>query len=236
MKKIIVLMLAAVIACFAAFAETGEESILPIGGIVTGITENGGYIVENAEYGEVEILINEETYTETMRDIMPGDFIYVEYDGMMTRSLPPQVTADAVRMYVAEGDITEVFAEENAVMLMTESHGEMYVTLPEEWKDAQTDVDHMTIYFDGVMTMSLPPRVNAAYVVPGYSLQGEVTEIAEGYILIGEGMETVQVGTENIELPGDMKTGDIIRVIFDGQMTRSIPAQITAQEIVQISR
>lgn len=236
MKKIFALVLIAVIGCIAAFAEGGEEMNYAVAGMVTEITESGGYVIDSAEFGPVEILVNEETYVEAMRDIAEGDYIYVDHNGMMTRSIPAQVTAMAIRMYVLEGDIIEVLAEENAVMLMTETHGEVYVTLPEEWKDAQIDSERMSVYFDGVMTMSMPPHVNGGFVVPGYSIQGEVTEIAEGYFMIGEGMESVQVNTGDTELPDDMKAGDIVRVIFDGQMTRSIPAQIGAMEIVQISR
>lgn len=236
MKKILAIVLIAVIGCIAAFAEDAVENNVIVGGTVIGFNEEGGYIIENPEYGMIDVRINEETYVETMRDIAAGDYVFVEYNGQMTYSIPAQVNAVSVRMYTLEGDIIEYFAEENAVMLMTDTHGEVYVTLPEEWKDTEVDFEHMTVYFDGVMTMSLPPRVNGAYVVPGYSLQGTVTEIAEGYIVLGEGMEAVQVSTENIELPEDVKTGDIVRVIYDGQMTRSIPAQVTAQDIVQISR
>ena len=236
MKKIFALVLIAVICCIAAFAEDASENNVFIGGTVVGFGDEGGYIIENVESGLIEVAVNDETYIETMRDIAAGDYIFVEHNGMMTRSIPAQVNAISVRMYVMEGDIIEYFAEENAVMLMTETHGEAYVTLPEEWKDTEIDFEHMTVYFDGVMTMSLPPRVNGAYVVPGYSLQGVISEIGEGYIVIGEEMEAVQVNTAEIELPEDMKTGDIVRVIYDGQMTRSIPAQINAQDIVQISR
>lgn len=236
MKKIIALVLIAVIGCIAAFADDSVENIEIVRGTVIGFNEDGGYIIENAEYGMLDVRVNEETYIETMRDIAAGDYIFVEHNGQMTRSVPAQVNAVSVRMYALEGDIIEYSAEENAVMLMTETHGEVYVTLPEEWKDAEIDFEHMTVYFEGVMTMSLPPRVNGAYVVPGYSLQGVVSEIGEGFIVIGEDMEAVQVNTADIELPEDMKTGDIVRVIYDGQMTRSIPAQINAHDIVQISR
>ena len=94
----------------------------------------------------------------------------------------------------------------------------------------------LTVYFDGVMTMSLPPRIGAGFVIPGYSMQGTVTEIADGYLMLGEGMESIQVNVVPELLPEDMKTGDLIRVIYNGQMTRSIPAQIAAIEIIQISR
>ena len=236
MKKIVALVLIAVIGCIAAFAENNVENNVMAGGTVIGFNDDGGYIIENAEHGMIEVAVNEETYAETMRDIAAGDYIFVEYDGQMTRSIPPQVNAVSVRMYVLEGDIVEHSAEEDAVTLMTETHGEVYVTLPEEWKDTEIDFEYMTVYFDGVMTMSLPPRMNGAYVVPGYSMQGVVSEIGDGYIVIGENMEAVQVNTADVELPGDMKTGDIVRVIYDGQMTRSIPAQVNAQDIVQISR
>ena len=66
--------------------------------------------------------------------------------------------------------------------------------------------------------------------------QGKVTEIGEGYITIGEGMEAVQASVADGILPETVETGAIVRVIYDGQMTRSIPAQITAGEVVQISR
>ncbi|MBQ4085272.1 MAG: hypothetical protein IJC54_01710, partial [Clostridia bacterium] len=62
------------------------------------------------------------------------------------------------------------------------------------------------------------------------------TEIAEGDILIGEGMEAVQVNFAAGQLPETAAVGAVVRVIYDGQMTRSIPAQITATEIVQLSR
>jgi len=94
----------------------------------------------------------------------------------------------------------------------------------------------MTVYFDGVMTMSLPGQINAGLVIPGYSVQGAISEIGEGYIVIGEGMEAIQIAHGEGMLPETAAVGAVVRAIYDGQMTRSIPAQITASEIVQISR
>lgn len=235
MKKIIAILIAALLVCFAAFAET-EEMLIPMTGTVLEIAEDGSYLINTAEHGDVQVLLNEETYFETSRDISVGDYIYIDYNGMMTRSLPPQVTASIVRMHVLEGTVNEIFADENAVLMSTETHGEVYVTLPEEWLSAEIDTEILTVYTDGAMTMSLPPRVNAGYAIPGYALQGVITELGEGFLMIGEGMEAVQVNCDASLLPENMNVGDVIRVIHDGQMTRSIPAQVTASQIIQISR
>lgn len=236
MKKIIAILLAALLVCFAAFAEPAAEALVSMEGTVLEIAEDGSYLINTEEHGEVQVLISEETYIEASRDIAVGDYLYIDYSGQMTRSIPPQITASVVRMHVLEGSVIELFAEENAAMLMTETHGEVYVTLPEYWNAAEIEVEVLTVYFDGVMTMSLPPQVNAGHVVPGYALQGAVTEIGDGFLMIGEGTEAVQVNFDNSLLPENMQTGDVIRVIYNGQMTRSIPAQITADQIIQISR
>jgi len=215
-------------------AET-ETAAEMIAGIVIEITDEG-ILIENDAQGEVLALIGEETVFETTGDIAAGDYVYIDYDGQMTFSLPAQIGASLVRMHKLEGDISEVYAEENAVLLHNEETGDVFVRLPESWQDAAIDFSHMTVYFDGVMTMSLPGQINAGLVIPGYSVQGAISEIGEGYIVIGEGMEAIQIAHGEGMLPETAAVGAVVRAIYDGQMTRSIPAQITASEIVQISR
>ena len=229
-------MLAALTVFSGAFAELDSAPLLSMEGIVLEIAEDGSYLINTIEHGDVQVLVSDETFTEAIRDISVGDYLYIDYDGKMTRSLPPQVNASVVRMYSLEGSIIESYPEENAVLLMTETHGEVYVTLPADWAEQEITTETLTVYFNGAMTMSLPPQVNAGYAVPGYSIQGVVTEIAEDYLTIGEELEAVQVNFEDGLLPEDVNVGDVIRVIYNGMMTRSLPPQITAGEIVQISR
>lgn len=236
MKKIIAILLAALFVCFAALAEPAAEALVSMEGSVLEIAEDGSYLINTAEHGEVQVLVGDETYVEASRDITAGDHIYVDYDGRMTRSIPPQITASVVRMHVLEGSVIESYPEENAVLLMTETHGEVYVTLPDEWSSAEIASEALTVYFNGAMTMSLPPQVNAGHAVPGYALQGAVTEIGDGFLMLGEGLEAVQVNFADSALPENLNTGDVVRVIHDGQMTRSIPPQVSANQIVQISR
>lgn len=238
MKKMIALALAALLilsAAFAAYSENASDAPVLMEGFVIEVTDEG-YLIDTEAHGEVMVLTGEETYIEATGEIAAGDYLYIDYNGMMTRSLPPQITASIVRMYRLQGNVIEYIADENAVMLYTETHGDVRVILPEEWAGQELTAEALTVYFDGAMTMSLPPQVGAAYVIPGYAMQGTVTEIAEGYLMLGEGMEAIQVNCEAALLPEDMKVGDIVRVIYNGMMTRSIPAQIVASEIIQISR
>lgn len=238
MKKIIALVLAALLALgmvFAASSETAAEAPVLLTGIVIEVTEDG-YLVETAEHGEVMVLVGEETFVEASGEIGAGDYLYIDYDGKMTRSLPPQVSASVVRMHRLQGSVIEFIAEENAVMLSTETHGDVRVILPEAWAGQELDAEALTVYSDGAMTMSLPPQIGAGYVIPGYAVQGAVTEISEDHLLLGEGMEAIHVNIAPEQLHEDMKAGDVVRVIYNGQMTRSIPAQISALEIIQVSR
>ena len=118
MKKLLslliaILMMALPIACAEESAPAAEESAAP---------EEGGWLeadaegeedamqiymlqgailevgedslrIEDAEQGEVVVLISEDTVLETGYELAVGDYVYVDYDGVMTRSLPPQVTA-----------------------------------------------------------------------------------------------------------------------------------------------
>ncbi len=220
-------------------AETGlpaEETVV-IGGTVLEITEEG-YLIYNETNGEVLVLVGEATVIEKAEDseIAVNDYIYVDHNGAMTMSIPAQVNAQVVRMHKLEGDVTEVYAEENAVLLNTLTHGEVRVTLPEVWKDTAFDAAYLTVYFNGAMTMSIPAQVNAGHAVPGYFAQGEVTEIAEEYIMLTTEEGEMQVNFAAGTLPETVQTDAIVRVRHNGQMTRSIPAQVFAAEIMQVSR
>ena len=233
MKKLISILCVLTLICFAAIAEFSGEEAVAVGGVVLEIHEDGYLIMSDSE---IKVLTGEETYYDTDGDINVGDYIYVDYNGQMTRSLPPQVSAQVIRRHVLAGEITEHLPEENAVIVMTETHGEVYAYLPEEWKEHEIDFNYVKLYFDGVMTMSLPAKVSAGHLVPGYEMQGVVTEMADEYFMLGEGMEAVQVNVGLAAVPEDMKTGDIVRIYFDGAMTMSLPAQVSAWEIIQISR
>lgn len=234
MKKIaMLLVLILTFSLFTVHAETPSEEPVLLEGIVTGILEDG-YMVYEENLGEVHVLVNEDTYIETVTDIAVGDYIYADYNGQMTRSIPAQITANVLRMYKLEGDIVELMPEDNGVLLDTADYGNVIVLLPEEWAGVEITDTHMTVYFNGAMTMSLPARIGAGYVIPGFSVSGTVTDIADDHIIIGEEMTAIHVNLTDAQLAENLEAGDAVRVMFDGIMTRSIPAQITAISISPI--
>jgi len=170
MKKLFALLIALALGCLFALAEPApetEETAMPafftLEGKIAEIGEDGSLTLECADLGAVLVLTDADTVWETMGDIAPGAYVHVDYDGKMTRSLPPQVTAQRVRMYVLSGDVLEYNAEENTVLIDTPSHGQVQVNLAEplpEGAHAQ-----LTVYFDGAMTMSLPPQIGADLIL-----------------------------------------------------------------------
>ena len=68
-------------------------------------------------------------------------------------------------------------------------------------------------------------------------LGGEITEIGDGYIVIMDsvhGMVQVNLGDDTLYDGADsdeLAVGQYIQVMYDGKMTRSLPAQITALKV-----
>lgn len=178
MKSIFAIIFAALIAIVPVMSETAVDEtpveFYMIEGVVTENDENG-ILVNTADVGDVLVLVSEETVWDGAEALEPGDYVYVDYNGMMTRSLPPQINATVIRSWQMEGTVTEISAEENGMLINTEIHGNVYVHLPavEAEADAEqaeapaipTVGDTVTVWFNGMMTMSLPGQINAGQVV-----------------------------------------------------------------------
>lgn len=139
---------------------TIEEEIVEMVGIVLEKTEE--YIlIENTDGQQVQVNFYQETLFE---DNQPqhGDLIHVLYNGMMTRSLPPQINALRIGCYTVTGAIVEL--TETGFTLdkgdeIIEVHAK--VDLLSDLETGQT----VTVYFNGAMTMSLPAQIGAELIV-----------------------------------------------------------------------
>lgn len=149
----------------AAPAEENEEmeqEIFGLSGLVTEATEE--YIViADGEMGDVRVNFGEETVFEGIEagSLAVGQYVYVDYDGKMTRSLPPQVFAMRLYAHVVTGEVTGI--ADGSVTVMQES-GEVVLHLPEGAPEMAVG-QHIVAYTNGMMTMSLPPQMVAGYVV-----------------------------------------------------------------------
>lgn len=132
-----------------------------VSGFVMEVMEDGSILLLTNSGEEIVIHLHDETINE-LEEIVPGQFLIADYNGMMTRSLPPQISADHLYAYSMDGVVTELIEseEERAFLMETELHGIVMVRLPEDII-LPTPEEHVRIHFNGVMTLSLPGQINA---------------------------------------------------------------------------
>jgi len=236
MKKIfaLILALALMIPAFAETATSTEAEIeyFTLEGIVTDVTEEF-FLLDTMEQGEIQVNYDENTYFSNEIPFAAGQYAYVTYNGQMTRSLPAQVYAIAVNVSLLTGEITEIDLENNALHILNDLHGLVIVHLPETDSAENYEVGSLIgVYHTGAMMMSLPPQIGAGLIINLYTLAGTVTEITENTVLFESDSVPYQINlTEATAITGELTVGASITVLFNGMMTRSLPAQITAMEI-----
>lgn len=316
MKKLLSVLMTIAMLAAMPFAAMAEEPFALLEGLVTELVD-GGFVMQDIQQGEVMINTSEATVWDG--DLMEGElavgqYVYVEYDGRMTFSLPPQVHADRVACNVLTGSVAEVL-EDGSILMNDDTLGEVIVHLGDDMRHVYAGMP-ITVYFNGVMALSLPGQVTASHIVlplisgcvsnltgEGFTLTdadgveyevklAEDTLISEEIIVVedapeAEAEETAEETTEETagetgeESAGEADTatdeettgilsgetgedavvledaelaeetavpaaellsesaiewadGDIVTVYYNGIMSRSLPAQITAMEIVVI--
>ena len=205
-------------------------------GLVSEISETGFILT----FGEEVYQVNAKA--EMLSGIQDGMFVTVYHTGMMTMSLPAQVSAMHIRGTEILGTVTEMV--EGGFTLTVEGEEIPYhVAIKEDallFVQAEPGMEVIVIT-DGLQTASLESiLVNAVEILPlpvvqeVFDMAGIVTEIGEGFIMIesADG-QMVQVNTfeETLFEGKEIEAGDFIHVTYNGQMTFSIPAQIAAQKI-----
>ncbi|NLF28869.1 MAG: hypothetical protein GX592_13310 [Clostridiales bacterium] len=234
MKKLALLIAVLLLAAVASHAEVAPGSFL-LEGVVANI-EGGRLLVETMEFGDVAVLTDENTAWDVGFELHPGAYVYIDYDGQMTRSMPPQVMADSVRSHVLAGAIVEVYARDGALLIETEEHGRVYVRMPEGWDGAAEPGQDIAVYFSGIMALSMPAQVGAGLAVIGYTVEGEVEEIGSGFLIVGRDEKAIRVNFEPSAAPEGLEIGDYVRAFHDGRMAYSMPPQVSAHEIVKLNR
>ena len=256
MKKMLGVLICLALLPFGALA---EETDVQLEGLVTEITE-GGFLMEDAELGEVMVNISESTVWNgllTEGELTVGQYVLVDYNGMLTRSLPPQAHADRVGCHMLSGVVSELM-EEGFLLVGDETHGEVIVQTPEAVPHLQANM-MVQVYYDGVMTMSLPGKVNARFIVIP-QLTGTVSEktdesfllttedgqmwqvnLSEFTALTAQSIEPEEETAEEAETPAEeteetisveIKDGGQVTVFYTGISTRSLPPQISALEVM----
>ena len=200
LKKIVcvLMILATLLAVLPAGAQ--ESEVFLLSGTIMEVLDDC-VMLDVPELGDVQAFISEETTIEGVDALRIGQTAVVLYDGKMTRSLPPQITAQRISVYAVEGTVTEV-AEDRVTILRGDELGEVVLTLPENAPELEIG-QNVIAYTTGIMTMSLPPIMNAI------AFEFEADEPAEEAEDI-ERIEDVE-DAEDVELIEDTEdAGDVV--------------------------
>lgn len=200
LKKIVcvLMILATLLAVLPAGAQ--ESEVFLLSGTIMEVLDDC-VMLDVPELGDVQAFISEETTIEGVDALRIGQTAVVLYDGKMTRSLPPQITAQRISVYAVEGTVTEI-AEDRVTILRGDELGEVVLTLPENAPELEIG-QSVIAYTTGIMTMSLPPIMNAI------AFEFEADEPAEEAEDI-ERIEDVE-DAEDVELIEDTEdAGDVV--------------------------
>ena len=243
MKKFFLMLLALTLAVTALAVFGEEETVIPsseeelaqtalLQGFVTDVMDES-VLVLTRDGLYVEALLTDATLTEG-KEIAVGDFIEIVYNGMMTRSLPAQITADYIRDHMLMGVVSEL-SETGFTLTFGE---EVYaVNADASLLDGIQDGMFVTVYHNGMMTRMIPAGVTALHI-RGQEIVGTVTEMVEGgFTLTVEGEELpyhVAVKEDALSFVQPEPGMEII-VITDGVQTSSLEAiLVNASELLPL--
>ena len=171
MNKIFALLLTAAFALTGAGAlpsdaEAPTADLVDISGVVTMLTEDA-LLITTDDGQQVQANLDGDTLMEIsipgQDGLAVGDYVYVIYDGIMTRSLPGQIYAQTVRATAFDGVVSDVQKDSFS---LTRDDGELVIVNATEALMADvTNGARLRVYFSGAMTMSLPTQIGATYIV-----------------------------------------------------------------------
>lgn len=145
-------------------AETVETAEVPelmdTVGVVTEVAEDH-LLLDTSTHGQVYVHLTEETAYEGETPAV-GAYVHVLNNGAMTMSLPPQITALRVGCYAFSGTVSEI--ADGYFMLAGES-ATYQVNAEEEKLAALSDGQAVTVYSNGMMTMSIPAQIYGELIV-----------------------------------------------------------------------
>ena len=202
-----------------------QEQPASLSGVILDIQEDGSLLLDS-DIGQVLVKMLPETVVEGVTKLRAGQYVYVDYNGMMTKSMPPQVTAEKVRCFVIEGAVLSLSEDGKTALVNSEEYGQVMVSLP-AMETALKEGDFVVAYFSGVMALSYPAQAGGLKVDVYVPVTGEVQEIGEGYFLMDNMGQALRVNIgEESELTDNIELGDVVIVYYNGQMTFSMPPQV----------
>ena len=242
MKKFFLMLMALMLAMTTLTAFAEDEAVIPSPEAETTPVQIEGFVMDITDE-MILMLTRDGLYVEAQltpdtifdgKDVAIGDFIQIDYNGMMTRSLPAQITADVVRDHMLMGVVSEM--TENGFTL-TFGEDIYAVNADAALMAGIQDGMFVTVYFNGMMTRMIPAGVNAMHI-RGQEIVGTVTEMVEGGFTLtvdGEEIPYHVALTEDAILFVQPEPGMEIIVITNGLQTASLASiLVNATEVLPL--
>ena len=213
----------------SAHSDTSVEDIAILDGMIVALED--GQITISDGISEYIAKLTDATISEGKELLEIGDLISVQYNGMMTRSLPAQVTADAIACHSMTGVVSDM--AEGSFMLTLPDESQYQVNYDREMFEGVQDGMTVTVYFNGASTRSLPPQIAADHIrMP--AITGTISGLTDAEFLLTDenGIETIVHISKKTFSFAELADGLKVNVTTDGTATLSLPAQVNAVEIL----
>ena len=147
-----------------AVAEQSPSQTLQ--GLITEVNESY-FVMEDQSIGTVRVNLDDAVTAydgiAVKGKLTVGLYVFVQYSGVLTRDIPPQATAQKVGCYVVRGSVGEIL--QNGYLVKGDTVlGDVIVHMGENMPSVYSGVA-ITVYYNGVMALSMPPQINAAYIL-----------------------------------------------------------------------
>ena len=158
--------------------------VTPLEGLITQV-QGAAFLMEDRTLGPVFVQLDAATTqyegVAAADTLAIGQYVYVQYDGKMTRSQPPQVTALKVSCFRLQGTVSEIL--ETGFLLTGDPVIDQALIRSDADQPAVSLGMSVTVYFSGVMAMSMPPQISAVHIVLP-TVEGVASSVSDtGFLL-----------------------------------------------------
>lgn len=169
----ILLALLTLISGTAAASFDPEADLQTQHGYILEMLDDGSFLLLNQDNQTVQVNTDENTVTDLAEPLHAGQYVVVDYDGKLTRSLPAQLYAQHIFGATLKGIVSAV-NEREVTLIEDETQQEYIVHLPED-VELPTDGEHIAVHFNGVIALSLPAQLSALAwdVIPDAEMRAE---------------------------------------------------------------
>lgn len=169
----ILLALLTLISGTAAASFDPETDLQTQHGYILEMLDDGSFLLLNQDNQTVQVNTDENTVTDLAEPLHIGQYVVVDYDGKLTRSLPAQLYAQHIFGATLKGIVSAV-NEREVTLIEDETQQEYIVHLPED-VELPTEGEHIAVHFNGVIALSLPAQLSALAwdVIPDAEMRAE---------------------------------------------------------------